>query len=131
MLDRLQPARPLADVRVTQLMGNIGASPGRIDAVELSRLLARHLGGTHYTVNAPVYMQTAQASQLVIAHGHLQALKTLFAAMDLALVGIGTLQDLRSSSAVPSTTPRSGGSGAKASLAKSVADSSTIKVRSA
>jgi deoxyribonucleoside regulator len=93
LIRRASTVRPIADLRVVQLMGNIGASPGTIDAVELSRALAERFGGVHYTLSAPAHVQTAAARRLLLAHGHMQALWELFGAMDLALVGIGTLAD--------------------------------------
>ena len=89
----MAPTRPVAGVRVAQLMGNIGPATDLIDAVELSRTLAQRFGGTFYALNAPAFAENGRAREMFLAHPHLKEVWDLFRHMDVALVGIGTLTD--------------------------------------
>ncbi len=83
------PVRP----RVVQLMGNIGPTTSAIDATELSRILASRLGGTFYTLNAPAFASDRRTRDVFIDHEHLRTVRKLFGALDMALVGIGSLDE--------------------------------------
>lgn len=89
----IAPTRPVAGVRVAQLMGNIGPAADLIDAIELSRALAQRFGGTFYALNAPAFAEDGRAREVFLAHPHLREVWELFRQMDVALVGIGTLTD--------------------------------------
>jgi deoxyribonucleoside regulator len=89
----MTPARGVSNVRVVQLMGNIGPAADAIDAIELSRALAHHFGGTCYALNAPAFAADARAQEVFVTHPHMREVWDLFRRMDLALVGIGTLTD--------------------------------------
>jgi DNA-binding transcriptional regulator LsrR (DeoR family) len=89
----MAPTRPVADVRVAQLMGNIGPAADLIDAIELSRALAQRFGGTFYALNAPAFAEDGRARGVFLAHPHLREVWELFRQIDVALVGIGTLTD--------------------------------------
>jgi deoxyribonucleoside regulator len=85
--------RPVAGVRVAQLMGNIGPAADLIDAIELSRALAQRFGGIFYALNAPAFAGDGRAQEVFLAHPHLREVWELFRQMDVALVGIGTIAD--------------------------------------
>ncbi len=76
-----------------QLMGTIGSSPGRIDASELSRTLARRFQGTFLTLNAPAFAQSQRARDLFLSHDEIRSIWSAFDALDLALVGVGSLDE--------------------------------------
>ena len=76
-----------------QLMGTIGSSPGRIDASELSRTLARRFRGTFLTLNAPAFAQSRRARDLFLSHDEIRPVWSAFDSLDLALVGVGTLDE--------------------------------------
>lgn len=78
---------------VVQLMGTIGSSPSSIDASELSRALARRFDGTFQTITAPAFVADARTRDLFLSHGQIRAVWSSFASMELALVGVGTLED--------------------------------------
>jgi deoxyribonucleoside regulator len=84
---------PPARSRVVQLMGNIGPTTSAIDATELSRILASRLGGTFYTLNAPAFASDRRTRDVFIDHEHLRTVRKLFGALDMALVGIGSLDE--------------------------------------
>jgi DNA-binding transcriptional regulator LsrR (DeoR family) len=89
----LAPQPAVRGVSAVQLMGNIGPEAGEIDAAELSRALAQRFGGAHFTVNAPAIVQERAARDLFLAHEHIRAVWELFSSLQLALVGIGTLEE--------------------------------------
>jgi DNA-binding transcriptional regulator LsrR (DeoR family) len=76
-----------------QLMGTIGSSPGRIDASELSRTLARRFQGSFLTLNAPAFAQSQRARDLFLSHDEIRTIWNAFDSLDLALVGVGTLEE--------------------------------------
>ena len=89
----LAPHPGVRGVSAVQLMGNVGPEADEIDAAELSRALAQRFGGAYFTVNAPAIVQERAARDLFLAHEHIRAVWELFASLQLALVGIGTLQE--------------------------------------
>jgi DNA-binding transcriptional regulator LsrR (DeoR family) len=93
LVHHLQPAERATTMTIVQLMGNIGPTPDQIDALELSRLLAQRVAGTFYTLNAPVLAQSAEARDLLMSHDHIRVITSLFSNLDVAFIGIGTLQD--------------------------------------
>jgi len=78
---------------VVQLMGTIGSSPSSIDASELSRALARRFGGTFQTITAPAFVEDARTRDLFQSHSQIRSVWSTFATMDLAMVGVGTLEE--------------------------------------
>jgi deoxyribonucleoside regulator len=93
LINHLQPSERASTITVMQLMGNIGPMPDQIDALELSRTLAQHVAGTFYTLNAPVLAQNQAARDLLMSHDHIRVVTSLFSKLDVAFVGIGTLED--------------------------------------
>ena len=93
LINHLQPSERTSTITVMQLMGNIGPMPDQIDALELSRTLAQHVAGTFYTLNAPVLAQNPAARDLLMSHDHIRVITSLFSRLDVAFVGIGTLED--------------------------------------
>jgi DNA-binding transcriptional regulator LsrR (DeoR family) len=86
---RHSPTRP----RVVQLMGNIGPTTSAIDAAELARILASRFDGTFYTLNAPAFASDRRTRDVFIEHEHIRTVRKLFDALDMALVGIGSLDE--------------------------------------
>jgi DNA-binding transcriptional regulator LsrR (DeoR family) len=76
-----------------QMMGAIGSNPSRIDASEQSRSLARRFHGSFRTLNTPAYAQSHRARELFLSHDEIRAVWGTFDSIDLALVGIGTLEE--------------------------------------
>ena len=86
-----QPER--IGVEVVQLMGTIGSTPSRIDASELSRTVANRFHGTCHAVNAPAIVEDRRTRDLFLSHTQIRSVWSMFASLDVALVGIGTLED--------------------------------------
>src|SRR4051812_8544407 len=93
LINHLQPSERTSTITVMQLMGNIGPMPDQIDALELSRTLAQHVAGTFYTLNAPALAQSRTARDVLMSHDHISVVTSLFSRLDVAFVGIGTLED--------------------------------------
>ena len=93
LVNHLEPCERSSTITVTQLMGNIGPATDQIDAIELSRALAQHVSGAFYTLNAPVLAQNKAARDLLMAHDHIRTITSLFSNLDVAFVGVGTLED--------------------------------------
>ena len=93
VVSSMKPQGRQRDLNVVPLMGTIGSSPSAVDAAEISRSLARRFDGRFHAVNAPVYVQDGRAQNLFLSHAQINAVWSLFASMDQALVGIGTLEE--------------------------------------
>jgi DNA-binding transcriptional regulator LsrR (DeoR family) len=89
----VNPTEVVHNVTVVQLMGNIAPRASSIDGLELSHELARRFDGTFYTVNAPAIVQDRHARDVFLAHEHIRLVWGLFDSLNLAFVGIGTLDD--------------------------------------
>ena len=92
LLSYLTPLPGVRGITSVQLMGNIGPTASEIDAVELCRLLAQRFNGAYHTINAPAIAQDRAARDLFLAHEHIRFIWDLFDGLQLALVGIGSLE---------------------------------------
>ncbi len=93
LVQHLQPHSSTRGVTFVQLMGNFGAQVSYCDAMELSRIFADKLQGAYYTLSAPAVAPDVAACQAFLMHQDVRAVWTLFDRMQLAFVGIGSLQD--------------------------------------
>lgn len=89
----IEPQAHARHLNVVQLMGTIGSAPSSLDASELSRTLARRYQGSFHTINAPAFMDDAKSRDALLSHGHMRTVWDMFPTLDIALVGIGTLED--------------------------------------
>lgn len=74
-----------------QMLGTIGSSPSRVDASEQCRTLARRFRGEFRTLNLPAYAQDRHARDLFVSHNEIQAVWSSLTSIDLAVIGLGTL----------------------------------------
>jgi DNA-binding transcriptional regulator LsrR (DeoR family) len=93
LVHHIEPQAQPSGPAFVQLMGAIGSSPGRIDASEQSRSLARRFSGSFRTLNTPAFAQSYRAREMFLSHAEIQAVWSMFAAIDLAFVGLGTLEE--------------------------------------
>ncbi len=93
LVHNIEPRTRGSGPAFVQLMGTIGSSPGRIDASELSRTLARRYQGTFLTLNAPAFAQSRRARDLFMSHDEIRSVWNAFESLDLALVGVGSLDE--------------------------------------
>jgi len=93
LVQYIQPRTPTPGVSFVQLMGNFGAQVSYCDAVELCRLFAGRFQGPYYTLNSPAVAPDASSCRAFLAHQDVKVIWSLFDAMQLAFVGIGSLED--------------------------------------
>jgi DNA-binding transcriptional regulator LsrR (DeoR family) len=93
VINRIEPVGGTMGLTVAQLMGNVGPDVAKDDAIELCRELAQRFMGTFITLSVPVHLDNAQARDVLMQHEHVSRVWRLFDIMDVALVGIGSLQD--------------------------------------
>lgn len=89
----LEPVSPAPGVTTVQLMGNIGPTVSDIDALDMSHRLAARFGGTCYTLNAPAFVQDRETRDVFLGHEHNRLIWSLFERLDVAMVGIGALEE--------------------------------------
>jgi DNA-binding transcriptional regulator LsrR (DeoR family) len=93
LVNALAAGHPPTRPRVVQLMGNIDPATSLIDPTELARMLAARFDGTCYTLNAPAFASDRRTRDVFIDHEHIRTVRKLFDALDIALVGIGSLDE--------------------------------------
>lgn len=81
------------DLEVVQLMGMIGSSPSNVDASELSRALASRFHGGFHNINAPAFVENKRTRDVFLSHSQIRSVWSRFDSLDLAFVGIGTLEE--------------------------------------
>ena len=87
----VQPDR--VGVEVVPLTGTIGSPTSRVDASRLSRVLSSRFQATCFAINAPAIVKDAGMRDLFLSHAQIQSVWNMFASLDVALVGIGTVED--------------------------------------
>lgn len=80
-------------ISVVQAMGTIDFTPGPVDAVELGRTLARRSGGFFMTLNTPAFVADKRTRDSFLAHEQIQMVWQRMKQIDVALIGIGTLDN--------------------------------------
>ena len=93
LVQYMPPPPEIESVTVLPLMGNIGPTVTRIDAIELARKVAQSFSASLYTINAPAFAPDPAAHDAFLAHDHVRSVWELFRDMDTAFVGVGTLSD--------------------------------------
>lgn len=86
-----------ADTRVYQLIGSSGSLAPEIDGPNLARHLAESLGGQYFTIPAPFIVESQTAREALMRDPTVSRIMQEAAGMDLALVGIGSLDPETSS----------------------------------
>jgi len=89
----LQAPHRESELVVIQSMGNIGSVPGVYDGLELGRQIAAAWGGAFYMLNTPAFLPDMQTRDSILSLGENQSVVKRFNQVDLALVGVGTLEN--------------------------------------
>lgn len=92
MVDHL-PKMERKEAAVVQAMGSIDAAAGPLDALELGRVLAGKLGSGYFTLNTPAFVPDKQTRDTFLHLDQIRSVWKRFDEVDLALVGIGDLQE--------------------------------------
>ena len=82
-------------IDVVQLMGGVGAL--MVDGPDLARIVATKLGGRHHDLHAPVLVEQANVRELFLAEPVVREGILRAKAVNLAITGIGSVQDQASS----------------------------------
>jgi DNA-binding transcriptional regulator LsrR (DeoR family) len=93
LAEHMKPSAVLRPVTFAQAMGNIDSSPGPYDAVELSRLLAKSWEGHLMTLNTPAFLPEPETCRRLLGLDQVRQVMGQLAKANLALVGIGTLEN--------------------------------------
>ncbi len=81
----------LEGIRVVQMIGSLGTPNPDIDGPELARRLARLLGGQYATVPLPLIVDSEATRRALLSAPHIQRVTQHFKQIDLAVVGVGTI----------------------------------------
>jgi DNA-binding transcriptional regulator LsrR (DeoR family) len=84
-------------VDVVQIMGGVGAPDPLIDGPDLARMVAGKLGGRHYYLHAPVLVEHPHVREMLLAEPTVREGIQRAQAVELAILGIGTVQEEASS----------------------------------
>jgi len=90
------PARVPGKAQVVQLIGGRGRVAAEVSSITLAIDLARRFGTEPHLLFAPAVVDTAQR-QVLLAHDDLRATFDMFARLDIAVLGIGSLTEPGSS----------------------------------
>ena len=93
LAEHMKPSGVVPSVTFAQAMGHIDSSPGPYDAVELSRLLAKNWQGRFLTLNTPAILPEPEICRRMLGLDQIRGVLEQLAGADLALVGIGSLEN--------------------------------------
>lgn len=88
----IEPRKLASGPTFVQMLGTIGSSPSRVDASEQCRTLAQRFQGEFRTLNLPAYAQDQHVRDLFVSHDEIQAVWKSLTSIDLAVIGLGTLE---------------------------------------
>ena len=93
LAETVQACRPQnrRGVFVIQIIGAVGAANPAIDGPELARLLAHKLGGDYATLPAPLFVESEAVREALERSRQVQEVFSWAEKMDVALVGVGTV----------------------------------------
>lgn len=78
-------------VHVVQMIGSLGTPDPMIDGPELARQLARTLAGRYTTLPVPLFVDSPATRQFLMNESQVQRVVEQFRAIQLAIVGVGTI----------------------------------------
>jgi len=85
------------DTRIFQVIGAAGALDPEIDGPNLARLLSEALGGQYFTIPAPLIVESPATRDALLHDPGIAHIMKEAASLDLALVGIGSMDPETSS----------------------------------
>ncbi len=81
------------NLTILQAMGNIGPTVVSVDALELGRILSQHWSSSFMMLNTPALVPDHRTRDAFLALEPLKAVWQRYLSVDVALVGIGTLEN--------------------------------------
>jgi DNA-binding transcriptional regulator LsrR (DeoR family) len=92
MVETLQPSSAGAGGKVVQILGGVGNASTQYQAMLLAQRLAGLIGASPILLQAPGVVGSAEAKAVLIKDSAVEVAARLFSKLDLALVGIGSLE---------------------------------------
>lgn len=89
--------QPRTGVSVLQIIGSMGAANPNIDGAELARQLAHVFGGSYAILPVPLLVENETICRVLKRERQVHEVFDAAREMDLALVGVGTLETAKSS----------------------------------
>ena len=80
-------------IDVMQILGSVGAADPEIDGPDLARMLAARLGGRHYDLHAPVFVEQDGLREMLYNEPPVRDGLERARSIALALTGIGTVEE--------------------------------------
>ncbi len=87
------PDAPNKALAVVQAMGSVDRSLSAVDAQEIGRVVAQRLGGSFLALNAPAYITEKRTREALLNLPQVRAVSDHLNRAQLALVGLGTLEN--------------------------------------
>ena len=91
MVETLHPNTAASGGKVVQILGGVGSASTHYQAMLLAQRLAGLIGATPVLLQAPGVVGSAEAKTVLVQDPAVMEAARLFAKLDLALVGIGSL----------------------------------------
>jgi len=92
MVDTLHPSTAGAGGKVVQILGGVGNVSTQYQAMLLAQRLAGLIGASPVLLQAPGVVGSAEAKAVLVKDAAVEEASKLFSKLDLALVGIGSLE---------------------------------------
>ena len=87
------PEGAIRDLTFVQAMGSIDSTLTSVDALELGRSMAHRWGGSFMALNTPAFVPDKDTRDAFLALDQLRTVWRRFSSVNVALVGIGTLEN--------------------------------------
>lgn len=95
MLDALHPGPYCAGGKVVQILGGVGNTGSEPHAIHLAQRLAESIGAKPVLLQSPAIVATAEAQRILARDPSVQEAAAHFENLDVALVGIGSMDPSR------------------------------------
>lgn len=95
MVDALHPSNLCADGRVVQILGGVGGAGSEYNAIHLAQRLAVNIGARPVLLQSPAVVGSPEAQRVLARDPAIQQASAFFERLDIALVGIGSMEPSR------------------------------------
>lgn len=95
MVDALHPGDYCGDGKVVQILGGVGNTGSEFHAIHLAQRLAGSIGAKPVLLQSPAVVGSAEAQRVLSRDPVVQEAAALFDKLDVALVGIGSMEPSR------------------------------------
>ena len=92
MVDALHPGDYCANGKVVQILGGIGNVGGDFQAIHLAQRLAASIGAKPILLQSPAVVGSPEAQRVLMRDSAVKDATALFDKLDIALVGIGSME---------------------------------------